>query len=89
MTSDPQQARTTLQNTELSRDMSGVSEPFPATTMARFGRAPAVLCGRGMVDTLLFGGPNVTIGASLYRRLSNVLEELTPISGVMRFPNLM
>jgi tripartite-type tricarboxylate transporter receptor subunit TctC len=39
--------------------------------------------------TLLFGGPNVTIGASLYRKLSNVLEELTPISGVMRFPNVM
>jgi len=38
---------------------------------------------------LLFGGPNVTIGASLYRKLSNVLEELTPISGVMRFPNVM
>jgi tripartite-type tricarboxylate transporter receptor subunit TctC len=39
--------------------------------------------------TLLFGGPTVTIGASLYRKLSNVLEELAPISGVMRFPNLM
>jgi tripartite-type tricarboxylate transporter receptor subunit TctC len=39
--------------------------------------------------TLLFGGPTVTIGASLYRKLSNVLEELVPISGVMRFPNLM
>jgi tripartite-type tricarboxylate transporter receptor subunit TctC len=38
---------------------------------------------------LLFGGPTVTIGASLYRKLSKVLEELTPISGVMRFPNLM
>jgi tripartite-type tricarboxylate transporter receptor subunit TctC len=38
---------------------------------------------------LLFGGPTVTIGASLYRKLSSVLEELTPISGVMRFPNLM
>jgi tripartite-type tricarboxylate transporter receptor subunit TctC len=37
----------------------------------------------------LFGGPTVTIGASLYRKLSKVLEELTPISGVMRFPNLM
>ena len=36
---------------------------------------------------LLFGGPTVTIGASLYRKLSRVLEELTPISGVMRFPN--
>lgn len=39
--------------------------------------------------TLLFAGPTVTIGASLYRKLSNVLEALTPISGVMRFPNLM
>ena len=39
--------------------------------------------------TLLFAGPTVTIGAALYRKLSNVLEELTPISGVMRFPNLM
>jgi tripartite-type tricarboxylate transporter receptor subunit TctC len=39
--------------------------------------------------TLLFGGPNVTLGASLYRKLSNALEELAPISGVMRFPNLM
>ena len=39
--------------------------------------------------TLLFGGPTVTIGASLYRKLGNVLEELTPIAGVMRFPNLM
>jgi tripartite-type tricarboxylate transporter receptor subunit TctC len=38
---------------------------------------------------LLFGGPTVTIGASLYRKLSKVLEELTPVSGVMRFPNLM
>jgi tripartite-type tricarboxylate transporter receptor subunit TctC len=39
--------------------------------------------------TLLFGGPNVTIGASLYQKLSNALEVLAPISGVMRFPNLM
>ena len=39
--------------------------------------------------TLLFAGPTVTIGASLYRKLSNALEELTPISGVMHFPNLM
>jgi tripartite-type tricarboxylate transporter receptor subunit TctC len=39
--------------------------------------------------TLLFGGPAVTIGASLYRKLANVLDQLTPISGVMRFPNLM
>ncbi len=39
--------------------------------------------------TLLFGGPTVTIGASLYRKLSNSLEELTLVSGVMRLPNLM
>jgi tripartite-type tricarboxylate transporter receptor subunit TctC len=39
--------------------------------------------------TLLFAGPTVTIGASLYRKLDNVLEELTPICSVMRFPNLM
>jgi tripartite-type tricarboxylate transporter receptor subunit TctC len=39
--------------------------------------------------TLLFGGPAVTISASLYRKLANVLEQLTPISGVMRLPNLM
>ncbi len=39
--------------------------------------------------TLLFAGPTVTIGATLYRKLNNVLEELTLISGVMRFPNLM
>jgi len=39
--------------------------------------------------TLLFAGPNVTISASLYRKLSNVLEELVPVSGVMRFPNVM
>jgi tripartite-type tricarboxylate transporter receptor subunit TctC len=38
---------------------------------------------------LLFAGPTITIGASLYRKLSKVLEELTPISGVMRVPNLM
>jgi len=39
--------------------------------------------------TLLFSGPNVTIGACLYRRLSKTLEELAPVSGVMRFPNLL
>jgi tripartite-type tricarboxylate transporter receptor subunit TctC len=39
--------------------------------------------------TLLFTGPNLTIGAWLYRKLSNTLEELVPISGVMRLPNLM
>jgi tripartite-type tricarboxylate transporter receptor subunit TctC len=39
--------------------------------------------------TLLFGGPAVTISASLYRKLSDVLDQLTPICGVMRFPNVM
>jgi tripartite-type tricarboxylate transporter receptor subunit TctC len=39
--------------------------------------------------TLLFTGPGVTIGPALYRKLDHVLEELTPISGVMRFPNIM
>jgi tripartite-type tricarboxylate transporter receptor subunit TctC len=39
--------------------------------------------------TLLFAGPSVTIGASLYKKLSNVLEELSPVGIVMRAPNLM
>jgi tripartite-type tricarboxylate transporter receptor subunit TctC len=39
--------------------------------------------------TLLFAGPTVTISASLYRKLSNVLDELTPVGIVMRVPNLM
>jgi tripartite-type tricarboxylate transporter receptor subunit TctC len=39
--------------------------------------------------TLLFAGPTVTISASLYKKLSNVLDELTPIGIVMRVPNLM
>jgi tripartite-type tricarboxylate transporter receptor subunit TctC len=39
--------------------------------------------------TLLFAGPTVTISASLYKKLSNVLDELTPIGMVMRVPNLM
>src|SRR3984893_3922359 len=36
--------------------------------------------------TLLFAGPTVTISASLYKKLSNVLEELTPVGIVMRVP---
>src|ERR1700677_2875968 len=39
--------------------------------------------------TLLFAGPTVTISASLYKKLSNVLEELTPIGLVMRVPIIM
>src|ERR1700733_12984349 len=39
--------------------------------------------------TLLFAGPTVTISASLYKKLSNGLEELTPIGLVMRVPNIM
>ncbi len=39
--------------------------------------------------TLLFAGPTVTISASLYKKLSNVLEELSPVGIVMRVPNLM
>jgi tripartite-type tricarboxylate transporter receptor subunit TctC len=40
--------------------------------------------------TLLFGGPNITIGASLYKRLPfKVLQDLAPVGSVMRLPNLM
>jgi tripartite-type tricarboxylate transporter receptor subunit TctC len=39
--------------------------------------------------TLLFAGPTVTISASLYKKLSNVLEELSPVGIVMRVPNVM
>jgi tripartite-type tricarboxylate transporter receptor subunit TctC len=39
--------------------------------------------------TLLFAGPTVTISASLYKKLSNVLDELVPVGIVMRVPNLM
>jgi tripartite-type tricarboxylate transporter receptor subunit TctC len=38
---------------------------------------------------LLFAGPTVTISASIYKKLSNVLEELSPIGIVMRVPNIM
>jgi tripartite-type tricarboxylate transporter receptor subunit TctC len=39
--------------------------------------------------TLLFAGPTVTISASLYKKLSNVLDELTPVGIVMRVPNIL
>jgi len=39
--------------------------------------------------TLLFAGPTVTISASLYKKMSNVLDELAPIGIVMRVPNIM
>jgi tripartite-type tricarboxylate transporter receptor subunit TctC len=39
--------------------------------------------------TLLFAGPTVTISASLYKKLSNVLEELAPVGIVARAPNIM
>jgi tripartite-type tricarboxylate transporter receptor subunit TctC len=38
---------------------------------------------------LLFAGPTVTISASLYKKLSHVLDQLTPVGIVMRVPNLM
>jgi tripartite-type tricarboxylate transporter receptor subunit TctC len=39
--------------------------------------------------TLLFAGPTVTISASLYKKLANVLGELMPIGMVARAPNIM
>ncbi len=39
--------------------------------------------------TLLFAGPTVTISALIYKKLANVLEELSPVGIVMRAPNLM
>ncbi len=39
--------------------------------------------------TLLFAGPTVTISASLYKKLSNVLKELVPVGIVARAPNIM
>jgi tripartite-type tricarboxylate transporter receptor subunit TctC len=39
--------------------------------------------------TLLFAGPTVTISASLYTKLSNVLEEVVPVGIVARAPNIM
>jgi len=39
--------------------------------------------------TLLFAGPTVTISASLYKKLANVLDELRPVGMVARAPNIM
>jgi tripartite-type tricarboxylate transporter receptor subunit TctC len=39
--------------------------------------------------TLLFAGPTVTISASLYKKLANVLDQLTPVGTVARAPNIM
>jgi tripartite-type tricarboxylate transporter receptor subunit TctC len=39
--------------------------------------------------TLLFAGPTVTISASLYKKMNDVLAELAPVGIVMRVPNLM
>jgi tripartite-type tricarboxylate transporter receptor subunit TctC len=39
--------------------------------------------------TLLFAGPTVTISSLLYKKLANVLDELTPVGVVMRVPNIM
>jgi tripartite-type tricarboxylate transporter receptor subunit TctC len=38
---------------------------------------------------LLFAGPTVTISASIYKKLNNVLDELAPVGMVMRVPNIM
>jgi tripartite-type tricarboxylate transporter receptor subunit TctC len=40
--------------------------------------------------TLLFGGPNAAISASLYKNLRfNFLQDVVAVASVMRFPNLM
>jgi tripartite-type tricarboxylate transporter receptor subunit TctC len=39
--------------------------------------------------TLLFAGPTVTISASLYKKLTNVLDELIPVGIAARAPNIM
>src|ERR1700733_4050177 len=39
--------------------------------------------------TLLFAGPTVTISASLYKKLANVLDQLSPVGIVARAPNIM
>ena len=39
--------------------------------------------------TLLFAGPTVTISALLYKKLANVLDQLSPIGLVARAPNIM
>jgi tripartite-type tricarboxylate transporter receptor subunit TctC len=39
--------------------------------------------------TLLFAGPTVTISASLYKKLTNVLDELIPVGIAARAPNII
>jgi len=39
--------------------------------------------------TLMFAGPTVTISSVLYKKLANVLDELSPVGVVMRVPNIM
>jgi tripartite-type tricarboxylate transporter receptor subunit TctC len=39
--------------------------------------------------TLLFAGPTVTISSLLYKKLANVLDEVTLVGVVMRVPNIM
>ena len=39
--------------------------------------------------TLLFAGPTVTISSLLYKKLSNVLDQLAPVGVVMRVPNIV
>jgi tripartite-type tricarboxylate transporter receptor subunit TctC len=39
--------------------------------------------------TLLFAGPTVTISSLLYKKLANVLDEVTPVGVIMRVPNIM
>jgi tripartite-type tricarboxylate transporter receptor subunit TctC len=39
--------------------------------------------------TLLFAGPTVTISASLYKKLANVLDQLVPVGIAARAPNIM
>jgi tripartite-type tricarboxylate transporter receptor subunit TctC len=39
--------------------------------------------------TLLFAGPTVTISALLYKKFTNVLDQLSPIGLVARAPNIM
>jgi tripartite-type tricarboxylate transporter receptor subunit TctC len=39
--------------------------------------------------TLLFAGPTVTISSLLYKKLANVLDEVTPVGVLMRVPNIM
>jgi tripartite-type tricarboxylate transporter receptor subunit TctC len=39
--------------------------------------------------TLMFAGPTVTISSLLYKKLANVLDDVTPVGVVMRVPNIM